>query len=121
MNQVVLTGRLSKEPELFYSKDGVGVSSFHLAVKRNYKNGDGDYEADFIPCVSFRKTAENIASYCEKGSLVALSGRLQTRSFENKDKVKTYVTEVIVESIEFLQRKKRTEAPSKEEIEKLFT
>lgn len=111
MNQVVLTGRLSKEPELFYSKEGIGVTSFHLAVKRNYKNASGEYEADFIPCVSFRKLAETIATYCDKGSLVALSGRLQTRSYENKDRVRSYVTEVVVESIEFLQRKKRTETP----------
>lgn len=106
MNQVILTGRLAKEPELHYSKDGVGVTSFHLAVKRNFKNSDGTYDADFVPCVSFRKTAENIASYCEKGSLVALSGRLQTRSYENKDNIKMYVTEVVVENIEFLQRKR---------------
>ena len=120
MNQVILTGRLSKEPELHYSKDGVGVTSFHLAVKRNYKNSDGDYEADFIPCVSFRKIAEIIASYCDKGSLVALSGRLQTRSYENKDKVRIFVTEVVVDSVEFLQ-KKRLKAPSKEELENVFS
>ncbi len=105
MNHIILTGRLAKEPELHYSKDGIGITSFPLAVKRAYKNAEGTYEADFIPCVSFRKTAENIASYCEKGALVALSGRLQTRMYENKDNIKIYVTEVIVETIEFLQRK----------------
>jgi single-strand DNA-binding protein len=109
LNQVILTGRLAKEPELHYSKDGIGVTSFHLAVKRNYKSSDGTYEADFVPCVSFRRTAENIASYCDKGTLVALSGRLQTRSYENKDNIKIYVTEVVVDSIEFLQRR-RSEA-----------
>jgi single-strand DNA-binding protein len=109
LNQVILTGRLAKEPELHYSKDGIGVTTFHLAVKRNFKNAEGTYEADFVPCVSFRKTAENIASFCDKGSLVALSGRLQTRSYENKDNIKMYVTEVVVDSIEFLQRK-RTES-----------
>ncbi|MCT8140164.1 single-stranded DNA-binding protein [Anaerobacillus sp. CMMVII] len=106
MNQVILTGRLAKEPELHYSKDGIGVTSFHLAVKRNYKNSEGTYEADFVPCVSFKRTAENIASYCDKGSLVALTGRLQTRSYENRDNIKIYVTEVVVDTIEFLQRKK---------------
>lgn len=126
MNQVILTGRLSKEPELHYSKDGVGVTSFHLAVKRNFKNTKGDYEADFIPCVSFRKIAENIASYCDKGSLVALSGRLQSRSYENKEKVRVYVTEVVVDSVEFLQKKKqkapeKPQPPSKEEIENIFS
>lgn len=109
MNQVILTGRLVKEPELHYSSEGIGVTSFHLAVKRNYKNAEGTYEADFVPCVSFRKTAENIASYCDKGSLVAISGRLQTRSYENKDKIKMYTTEVIVDTIEFLQRKRNPE------------
>ena len=113
MNQVILTGRLVKDPELHYSSEGIGVTSFHLAVKRNYKNSDGTYEADFVPCVSFRKTAENIASYCEKGNLVALSGRLQTRSYENKDKIKFYVTEVVVDTIEFLQRKRTTEPKEK--------
>lgn len=107
LNQVLLTGRLSKDPELYYSKDGLGITSFHLAVKRNFKNSEGTYEADFIPCVSFRKTAENIASYCDKGSLVALSGRIQTRSYENKDQIRMFVTEVVVDSIEFLQRKKQ--------------
>lgn len=110
MNQVILTGRLAKEPELHYSKDGIGVTSFQLAVKRNFRSSGGSYEADFVPCVSFRKTAENIASFCDKGSLVALSGRLQTRSYENKDNIKVYVTEVIVDSIEFLQNRKRSEA-----------
>lgn len=118
MNQVLLTGRLSKDPELHYSKDGIGVSSFHLAVKRSYKNSEGTYEADFIPCVSFRKTAEIIASYCDKGSLIALSGRLQTRNYENKDGIKIYVTEVIADSIEFLQKKKG-ETPSREELDVL--
>ncbi|WP_314733494.1 single-stranded DNA-binding protein [Anaerobacillus sp. CMMVII] len=103
---MILTGRLAKEPELHYSKDGIGVTSFHLAVKRNYKNSEGTYEADFVPCVSFKRTAENIASYCDKGSLVALTGRLQTRSYENRDNIKIYVTEVVVDTIEFLQRKK---------------
>lgn len=116
MNQVLLTGRFSKDPELHYSKDGIGVSSFHLAVKRSYKNSDGTYEADFIPCVSFRKTAEIIASYCDKGSLIALSGRLQTRNYENKDGIKIYVTEVVADSIEFLQKKK-ADAPSKQELD----
>ena len=115
MNQVILTGRLTKEPELFYSKDGLGITSFHVAVKRNFKNSEGAYEADFVPCVSFRKTAENIASYCDKGSLVALSGRLQTRSYENKDNIRMYVTEVVVESIEFLGRK-RMESKTPEKV-----
>lgn len=118
MNQVILTGRLSKEPELYYSKDGLGITSFHLAVKRNFKNSEGSYEADFIPCVSFRKTAEIIASYCDKGSLVAVSGRLQTRSYENKDKIRMFVTEVVVDSVEFLQKKQSQ--PSQNEIIQVF-
>lgn len=116
MNQVLLTGRITKEPELHYSKEGVGVTSFHLAVKRSYRNSNGEYEADFIPCVSFRKIAENIASYCDKGSLVALAGKLQTRSYENKDRIRMYVTEVVVDSIEFLQKRK-VEATPKKEVE----
>lgn len=115
MNQVILTGRLVKDPELHYSSEGIGVTSFHLAVKRSFKNSEGTYEADFVPCVSFRRNAENIASYCDKGSLVALSGRLQTRSYENKDQIKMYVTEVIVDSIEFLQKKK-TDTPKEQAL-----
>ncbi|MCD8503293.1 MAG: single-stranded DNA-binding protein [Bacillaceae bacterium] len=84
MNQVSFTGRITRDPELFYSKEGTGITKFHLAVKRNFKGSNGTYEADFIPCVAFRKTAENIASYCCRGSLIAVNGRLQSRSFEKR-------------------------------------
>lgn len=107
MNKVSFTGRITKDPELHYSKEGTGITKFHLAVKRNFRAANGTYEADFIPCVAFRKTAENIASYCKKGSLIALSGRLQSRNYEKKDHSKMYVTEVVVESFEFLERKKK--------------
>lgn len=106
MNQVSLTGRLANDPELYYSKEGVGITSFRIAVKRSFKNTSGGYDADFIPCIAFRKTAENIASYCNKGSLVAVNGRLQSRSYDKKDSTRMYVTEMVVESVEFLQSKK---------------
>lgn len=114
MNKVLLTGRLTKNPELRYTTSNVAVSQFSLAVTRNFKNAEGVYEADFINCVAYRKTAELIAEWTKKGDLLGIEGRIQTRSYDDKEGNKKYITEVIIENIEFLSSKKKEE--SSEEI-----
>lgn len=98
MNKVVLIGRLTKEPELRYTPgSGAAVTSFTLAVDK-YNKSTGQKEADFIPIVVWGKTAENCANYLSKGSQCAISGRLQTRSYDAKDGTKRYVTEVVADA-----------------------
>lgn len=103
LNRTVLAGRLVRDPELRYTSNGVAVSNFTLACNRPFKNQDGEQEADFIQCVAWRKQAENIANYMKKGSLVGIDGRIQTRSYEGQDGKMVYVTEVLAESIQFLE------------------
>src|SRR5699024_6097468 len=103
INRTVLAGRLVRDPELRYTSNGVAVSNFTLACNRPFKNQDGEQEADFIQCVAWRKQAENIANYMKKGSLVGVDGRIQTRSYEEQDGKMVYVTEVLAESIQFLE------------------
>lgn len=103
INNVVLVGRLTKDPDLRYTANGVGVASFTLAVNRNFTNQGGEREADFINCVIWRKAAENLANYSRKGSLLGVVGRLQTRNYENANGQRVYVTEVIVESFQLLE------------------
>ncbi|MCA1032290.1 single-stranded DNA-binding protein [Bacillus timonensis] len=103
MNRVVLVGRLTKDPELRYTPSGVAVATFTLAVNRTYTNQQGEREADFINCVIWRRPAENVANYLKKGSLAGVDGRLQTRSYEGQDGKRVYVTEVVAESVQFLE------------------
>lgn len=103
MNRVVLVGRLTKDPELRYTPNGVPVATFTLAVNRNFSNQKGEREADFINCVVWRKPAENVANYLKKGSLAGVDGRLQTRNYEGQDGKRVYVTEVQAESVQFLE------------------
>ncbi len=107
MNRVILVGRLTKDPELRYTPNGVAVTSFTLAVNRNFKNAAGEMEADFINCVVWRKPAENVANYLHKGSLAGVDGRIQTRNYEGTDGKRVYVTEVLAESVQFLDTKKQ--------------
>lgn len=104
LNRVILIGRLTRDPELKYIPSGTPVASFTLAVDRPFLNKDGEREADFIPIVVWRKQAENCANYLGKGSLVAVDGRMQVRSYE-QDGQRRYVTEVIADSVRFLDRK----------------
>jgi len=105
MNKINLIGRLTKDPELKYTPgNGTAVTSFILAVNRKYKK-EGQPEADFIPIVIWGKQAEATATYMSKGSQIAISGRIETRNYDNKDGVKVYVTEVIAEDVEFLGSK----------------
>jgi single-strand DNA-binding protein len=105
MNRVVLVGRLTRDPELRYTPSGVPVATFTLAVNRTFTNQQGEREADFINCVVWRKPAENVANFLKKGSLAGVDGRIQTRSYEGQDGKRVYVTEVVAESVQFLEPK----------------
>ncbi|EAC5178693.1 single-stranded DNA-binding protein [Listeria monocytogenes] len=105
MNRVVLVGRLTKDPDLRYTPAGVAVATFTLAVNRPFKNGQGEQEADFIQCVVWRKPAENVANFLKKGSLTGVDGRVQTRNYEGNDGKRVYVTEIVAESVQFLEPK----------------
>jgi len=103
MNRVVLVGRLTKDPELRYTPSGVAVATFTLAVNRTFTNQQGDREADFINCVIWRRPAENVANFLKKGSLAGVDGRIQTRNYDGQDGKRVYVTEVVAESVQFLE------------------
>ncbi|KRL74526.1 single-stranded DNA-binding protein [Ligilactobacillus saerimneri] len=102
INRVVLTGRLTRDPELKFTNSGVAVATFTVAVDRQYRNQAGEREADFINCVIWRKSAENLVNYTHKGRLVGVDGRLQTRNYENQQGQRVYVTEVVVDSFSLL-------------------
>lgn len=108
INKFIANGRITKKPELkCMSNTNTSVLSFTLAVTRNYKNQNGEYDSDFINCVAFNNTAELINSYVNKGDLIGIEGMIQTRKYKDEKADKTiYVTEVIVEKIDFLQQKK---------------
>ncbi|EAE8667424.1 single-stranded DNA-binding protein [Listeria monocytogenes] len=105
MNRVILVGRLTKDPDLRYTPAGAAVATFTLAVNRPFKNGQGEQEADFIQCVVWRKPAENVANFLKKGSLTGVDGRVQTRNYEGNDGKRVYVTEIVAESVQFLEPK----------------
>lgn len=105
MNKVILIGRVTKDIELKATNSGKYVASFTLAVNRDYKNADGNYDADFINCVAFGQQAETISKYVNKGDKFGVTGKLNTRTYE-KNGSKVYITEVIVDGFEFLKSKK---------------
>ncbi|CDX01264.1 Single-stranded DNA-binding protein [Desulfitobacterium hafniense] len=105
LNRVVLIGRLTKDPELRYTPNGVAVASFTLAVDRNFKSASGEREADFIPCVVYRQLAELCANYLAKGKLAAVDGRLQVRTYEGQDGQRRWVYEIVAENVRFLSPK----------------
>lgn len=105
INRVVLVGRLTKDPEYRVTPSGVQVATFTLAINRTYTNQQGEREADFINCVVFRRPAENVNNYLSKGSLAGVEGRLQSRSYENQEGRRVYVTEVVCDSVQFLEPK----------------
>jgi single-strand DNA-binding protein len=101
LNNVTLAGRLTKDPELRYTPNGVAVATFTLAINRKFTNQQGEREADFINCVVWRQPAESVANFLKKGSLAGVTGMIQTRSFEGTDGKRVYVTEVMAESVQF--------------------
>ena len=108
MNKVVIIGRLTKDPEPKYTPgNGTAVTQITVAVDRRFQK-DGQKEADFIPVVIWGKAAENTAQYTEKGRLIGISGRIQTRSYEAKDGGKRYVTELVAEEVKFLEFAKKS-------------
>lgn len=114
MNKVIETGRTTKAIELKKTTSGVSVAEFSIAVKRNFKNANGEYESDFFNCVAYRTQAETLSKYVNKGDLIGIEGRLQTRNYTNKDGHKVYVTEIIVDNFEFLQNKKDKQEQTEE-------
>ena len=109
INNVVLVGRLTKDPDLRYTSSGSAVASFTLAVNRNFTNQNGNREADFINCVIWRKPAETMANYARKGTLLGVVGRIQTRSYENQQGQRVYVTEVVCENFQLLESRSTSE------------
>lgn len=103
INNVVLVGRLTKDPDLRYTSSGSAVATFTLAVNRNFTNANGNREADFINCVIWRKQAETMANYAKKGTLLGVTGRIQTRNYENQQGQRVYVTEVVCENFQLLE------------------
>ena len=108
LNQIVLVGRLVRDPELKDSEGGKKFTNITLAVPRNYKNQNGEYETDFIDCRLWTGVAENTAEYCKKGDLLGVKGRIETRVYEAEDE-KKYLTEIIAEKVTFLSNKKNDE------------
>ncbi|OMC80218.1 single-stranded DNA-binding protein [Viridibacillus sp. FSL H8-0123] len=107
MNQVSLVGRITKDSELRKLQEGRVQTNFILAVNRNYKNQNGEIEADFVFCTAWGRLADNVVKYCGKGSLIGVSGRLQSRSYQKEDGKRIYITEVIGEDVRFLVLKDR--------------
>lgn len=105
INNVVLIGRLTRDVELRYTPSNIAVATFNLAVNRNFKNQDGEREADFINCVMWQKSAENLANWTRKGMLIGITGRIQTRSYENQQGQRVYVTEVVADSFQVLEKR----------------
>lgn len=105
MNKVTLLGRLVKDPDVKYTQTGKVVTQFTLAVDRPFKDANGNKETDFIPVVLWGKTAELVGNSCQKGHRLLVEGRLQIRSYDAKDGTKRWVTEVIANSVEFIERK----------------
>ncbi|MFY4776200.1 single-stranded DNA-binding protein [Metabacillus sp. RGM 3146] len=105
INRVVLVGRLTKDPELRYTPSGAAVATFTLAVNRTFTNQSGEREADFLNIVVWRRQAENVANFLKKGSLTGVEGRLQSRSYEDQTGKRVYVTEVVADSVQFLEPK----------------
>ncbi|MDD2470160.1 MAG: single-stranded DNA-binding protein [Bacilli bacterium] len=109
MNKTFLVGHLTKDPELKYLSNNTAVATFTVAVNRTFTNQSGEREADFIPVVVWRKQAENVKKYLNKGSLVGIDGRIQTRNYENQEGKRVYVTEVVADNVQFLGPKGQRE------------
>lgn len=110
LNSVALTGRLTKDVDLRYSKSGTAVGSFTIAVDRQFRSANGERETDFINCAIWRKSAENFANFTHKGSLVGIEGHIQTRTYDNAQGQKVFVTEVIVDNFALLEPKQTSQS-----------
>ncbi|MDT2697514.1 single-stranded DNA-binding protein [Enterococcus gallinarum] len=114
INNCTLVGRLVADPNLRYTSSGNPVATFTLAVNRNFTSADGNREADFINCVIWRKPAETLANYAKKGVLIGVTGRIQTRSYDNQQGQKVYVTEVVADNFHLLESKNSNSGRNKQ-------
>ncbi len=112
MNKVILIGRLTRDPEIRQTQNGLTTARYSLAVQRSYKNANGTYDSDFISCVCFKKTAEFAEKYLKKGMRIAVTGRIQAGSYQKQDGTKVYTTDVIVEEHEFCENKNGSTQPN---------
>ena len=110
INNTVLVGRMVRDAELRYTPSNQAVATFTLAVNRDFKNQNGEREADFINCVIWRQQAENLANWAKKGALIGITGRIQTRNYENQQGQRVYVTEVVANDFQLLESRKDREA-----------
>lgn len=110
INSVCLVGRMTDNAELRYTPNNQAVAAFRLAVNRNFKSQNGERETYFINCVIWRQQAENLANWAKKGALIGITGRIQTRSYENQQGQRVYVTEVVAENFQLLESKKDRDA-----------
>ena len=108
INNVVLVGRMTRDAELRYTPQNQAVATFTLAVNRNFKNQSGEREADFINVVIWRQQAENLANWAKKGTLIGITGRIQTRTYENQQGQHVYVMEVVADNFQILQNRNKT-------------
>ncbi|MDW4288164.1 single-stranded DNA-binding protein [Staphylococcus saprophyticus] len=115
INRVVLVGRLTKDPEFRTTPSGVSIANFTLAVNRTFTNAQGEREADFINVVVFRKQAENVNNYLFKSHLAGVDGRIQSRSYENNEGKRIFVTEVVADSVQFLEPKSQSKGQSQQQ------
>ncbi|WLR41609.1 single-stranded DNA-binding protein [Bacillus carboniphilus] len=102
INEVILVGRLTRDPDLRYTPEGKAVVNMNLAVSRSFRSHAGIIESDFVNCTVWGRTAENTANYCQKASVIGVTGRIQTRNYQNAEGKKVYVTEVVAESVRFM-------------------
>lgn len=109
INNTVLVGHLTRDPELKFTANGAAVATFTLAVNRNFTNQSGEREADFVNCVIWRKPAETLANYAKKGTLLGVVGRIQTRNYENQQGQRVYVTEVVCDNFQLLESRNASE------------
>ena len=105
INRTVLVGRLTKDPEVRYTSSNIAYARFTIAVNRTFATQSGEREADFIQCIAWRRQAENLARFVRKGSLVGVEGRIQTGSYDDKDGIRKYTTDVVCDSVQFLEPK----------------
>ena len=117
INRTVLVGRLTNDPELKYTGNGVAVATFTVAVNRQFTNSQGGREADFIRCQMWRKSAESFCNFTHKGSLVGIDGRIQTRSYDNQQGTRVFVTEVVAENFSLLESKNSNQNNQSEQFE----
>ena len=122
MNKTILIGRLTKDPELKYTQSNIAYVQFTIAVNRVFTNKEGEKEADFISCLVWRDQAENLAKYQRKGNQIAVEGRIEVRSYDDKDGTRRYTTNVVCDTVDYLERKEenKTETPKRVEEKNPF-